>query len=177
MERVSFIVVSPDGAIQMRGECPPEMLHEYDGGRAARVVVLRAGAPLGDWRIDMRRLRRDPDHRHDFHAIAVTRKIGRAEAAMRVVIARLEAVELIDRHFAGLLTGPLADVHARKRRQAEASGGTLVDGDADRMAILARAAEQDERLAALDRQRRALKADVREAETLEAVQVVLSKLN
>lgn len=101
----------------------------------------------------------------------MTLKLSRRAVALR------QAEEVIDRHFARLVAteiGPMGAIHARKRAQAEAGSGALLDGD--REAILARAAEQDERLAVLDRDRRAIKASVREAATSADIAAIVSTL-
>lgn len=90
----------------------------------------------------------------------MTLKLSRRGAALR------QAEEAVDRHFAQLISvelGPLGALYARKRAQAEAGTGALLDGD--REAILARAAEQDERVAKIDRERRDLKRRLRAAAT------------
>jgi MoxR-like ATPase len=63
------------------------------------------------------------------------------------------------------IAGPLAAIHAEKRRQAEAGGGPLVADEADRLAILANAAAQDEAVAAIERERREVKALLRAAKS------------
>lgn len=102
----------------------------------------------------------------------MTLKLSRADAL------RTRALDQIDRHYAGLIAaevGPLGHLHALKRQQAVAGKGGLLDGDAG--AVLERAAEQDERLARLDRERRQIKGEVRAARTADAIHSILSRLS
>lgn len=101
---------------------------------------------------------------------------------MSLIISRADAmrpaaIAAIDEHFTArilAIVGPLAALHALKRAQAEIGQGVLIDGD--REAILARAAEQDERLAVIDRQRRSLKERVRLAASAAAIRAALAEL-
>jgi hypothetical protein len=77
----------------------------------------------------------------------------------------------IDAHYASKINevlGPLAVVHLLKRL------GALVDGDANEIAM--RAEEQDDALAALDKERRELKARVRAANTAVEINEILASL-
>lgn len=83
----------------------------------------------------------------------------------------------IDERFSEAINrviGPMGPLHFLKRQQAAGDGGALVDGD--REAILARAADQDEALAALDRRRLTLKAGVRAATTAAEIKALLARL-
>lgn len=86
----------------------------------------------------------------------------------RADLLRHRALTAVDHHYARRLAeivGPLGPVHALKRAQALAGGGPLVADDADREAILARAAEQDEALRDIEAGRLALKDALRAATT------------
>lgn len=83
-------------------------------------------------------------------------------------VRRNEVIGDLDRAYAERLAavaGPLAALHAEKRRQAEAGGGPLVVDEADRLAILANAARQDEAITEIERRRRTVKALLRAAST------------
>lgn len=89
-------------------------------------------------------------------------------------IAVRRAVEAVDAYYADLVSaeiGPLGALHALKRAQAVSGEGPLIDGD--RESILARASEQDARLASLDRARRSLKQRIREAATAADIHTLL----
>jgi len=95
----------------------------------------------------------------------------------RADIARGPALDRIDRHYSRLVAeeiGPLGALHALKRAQAIAGGGPLLDGDA--AAVLDRATAQDERLAGLDRARRAMKSAVRAATTSAEINEIVARL-
>ncbi|WP_457587276.1 hypothetical protein [Ensifer canadensis] len=81
----------------------------------------------------------------------------------------------IDECFAEAISrviGPMGPLHFIKRQQAIAGGGTLVD---DASAVLERAAEQDQALADLDRERRDWKAEVRTATSSAEIKAVLTR--
>lgn len=75
------------------------------------------------------------------------------------------------------LKGPLENLHAEKRRQAEAGGGPLVADEADRLAILENAERQDSELAEVESERRVIKAHLRNARTEEEIAAVLDLMN
>ncbi len=84
-----------------------------------------------------------------------------------------KALDLIDRHYAARIDavlGPMAALHMLKRI---VPAGELV---ADREAILQRAAEQDAELAAIDRERRDLKAVVRAAASSNEIKALIAHL-
>lgn len=86
---------------------------------------------------------------------------------------REKALDLIDRHYAARIDtvlGPMAALHMLKRI---VPAGELV---ADREAILQRAAEQDAELAAIDRERRDLKAAVRAAVSSTEIKALIAHL-
>lgn len=97
--------------------------------------------------------------------------------ALDVLIA--EKILEVDNLYAERLAeiaGPLAALHAEKRRQAEAGGGPLVADEADRLAILANAAAQDEAVAAIERERRELKALLRAANSRDELAAIEASL-
>ncbi|UVK45383.1 hypothetical protein BPNPMPFG_000913 [Mesorhizobium sp. AR07] len=100
----------------------------------------------------------------------------------RADILRPEAEARIDWHYARKindLIGPLGALHQRKVARAMVGrklGGPLIVDEADRLAIVAEAAKQDEAIAALDAERRRMKAGVRAATTAAEINVILSRL-
>lgn len=82
------------------------------------------------------------------------------------------ALAVIDAHYGGLIAaeiGPLAALHAIKAAQAEAGVGPLVQDEDDRQAILSNVDALAARLAPIEKERRAAKASIRSADTLEAI--------
>lgn len=106
----------------------------------------------------------------------MTLKLSRAD------VLRPEAEDRIDRVYAKKindLIGPLGRLHQRKAERAilgRKLGGPLVADEADRLAIIAAATKQDEAVAALDVERRQMKADVRAATTAAEIHALLAKL-
>ncbi|WP_295808876.1 hypothetical protein [uncultured Nitratireductor sp.] len=86
---------------------------------------------------------------------------------------RNRALDLIDKHYAAridAILGPMAALHLLKRI---VPAGDLV---ADKDAILVRAAEQDAELAAVDKERRDLKASVRSATASDEIKALIAHL-
>lgn len=87
---------------------------------------------------------------------------------------RDKALGQIDRHYAAKIDavlGPMASLHLLKR--IVPSGAFVADKDA----ILKRAAEQDEILAAIDKERRELKAAVRAAATAAEIKALIERIH
>ncbi|SDA39043.1 hypothetical protein [Mesorhizobium qingshengii] len=106
----------------------------------------------------------------------MTLKLSRADTL------RPEAEDRIDRVYAKKindLIGPLGRLHQRKAERAilgrDLAGPLIVD-EADRLAIIAAATKQDAAVAALDVERRRMKAAVRAANTAAEIKAVLAKL-
>ncbi|PZV40519.1 hypothetical protein B5V02_00365 [Mesorhizobium kowhaii] len=99
----------------------------------------------------------------------------------RADVLRPEAEARIDWHYARKindLIGPLGALHQRKVARAIAARNSAVRSfadEADRLAIIA-VASQDKAIAALDVDRRRMKADVRAADTAAAINVIPRKL-
>ncbi|RWC58933.1 hypothetical protein [Mesorhizobium sp.] len=106
----------------------------------------------------------------------MTLKLSRAD------VLRPEAQTRVDWHYARMineLIGPLGLLHQRKAERASTGrklGGPLIVNEADRQAILAAAARQDEAIAALDAERRRIKAGVRAAATAAEINAILANL-
>ncbi|TPJ83832.1 hypothetical protein FJ422_16295 [Mesorhizobium sp. B2-6-3] len=106
----------------------------------------------------------------------MTLKLRRAD------VLRPDAEARIDRHYARMineLIGPLGLLHQRKAERAATGrklGGPLIVDEADRQAVLAAAARQDEAIAALDAERRRMKAGVRAAATAAEINAILATL-
>jgi len=179
MKQVSFLVFEvATGAIRLIGSAPEDTLGRYtEGDDSQRLVTLTdTDIVVGDYVVDLAKLE------------AASEPCAFADITVEILPppevllqrARDDAEWRLDKHFAGMIAselGPLADVHVRKRRQAEAGGGPLVDDETDRAAILDRAAEQDARLAEFDRRRRRLKAEIRTARTVDEVAAALADVS
>lgn len=101
----------------------------------------------------------------------MTLKFSRAEAL------RPMAEATVDEHFAALIAseiGPLGALHILKRMQAKTGVGPLINGDAE--AVIAKASDQDQRLADIDRRRREMKSRIRAAATAAEIKELLASL-
>jgi hypothetical protein len=97
----------------------------------------------------------------------------------RLAIRRDRALDQADRHFAALLTdviGPFAEVHRMKREQAEAGGGSLIADEAERQAVLEKAADQAARLTEIETRRMAAKRAIRAAGSKEEIAAIVEGL-
>lgn len=167
---VNFVVYDPaTRRLHHSGRCPADVLDIQADGIANAEVMKVDELPENNsdvlvhrgWRRCVSRLLRD------------------TEMDARLALLVIEAEARIDAHFSARIAqviGPLGQVHALKRAQAEAGAGPLVADEADRAAILVRASEQDAELAALDAERRALKARVREAADPQQIEAPLALL-
>ncbi|MHA7835572.1 MAG: hypothetical protein ACX94A_13955, partial [Algiphilus sp.] len=91
----------------------------------------------------------------------------------RVGHTRDKALAAIDDHYAAridAILGPMASLHLLKRI---VPSGPLVE---DKDAILQRAAEQDAELARIDKERRDLKAKVRDAVSSEDIRALIARI-
>ncbi len=168
-----YAVINEDGFVGLIGSSPE--LPAIEVGQ--RLVVPADGIlprkkPL---RVDLRRIPDEVNYVESFDRIVANVQPKGLSAASLLEIKRVELISSIDQQFAARIAsirGPLADLHAEKRRQAEAGGGPLVADEADRLAILANAEAVDQRVAAIDRERRDVKARLRAATTMEELQHV-----
>lgn len=177
MKHVRYIFVDEKtGDVTMRGQVPDASMLPESAPSGQRMIVVGDGAvPRQSFRIDRRKIRAG--------VVEVPTLAGRTLGArpmppdLVVAAARVEALAKVDRDYAQRIAGvggPLAALHAEKRRQAEAGGGPLVADEADRLAILANAAAQDEAVAAIERERRAIKAALRAATTADEIKAALA---
>lgn len=166
------------GFVDQRVSVPQSQFEDHQPPDGKRMVVPADGIiPVGRIRLDMRKVRQ---------AITQVGCIAEVQSSWRpkalperhcLDIARADAIAALDASAArriDALRGPLATLHAEKRRQAEAGGGPLVAGETDRRAILANAAAEDEAVAAIERERRALKARLRAARTEDEIKAILA---
>ncbi len=128
-----------------------------------RMVVPADGIlPKGERvKIDLRKVRREIVAVESIEAVRLSWRESQISDEIRFEQRLTVALGVVDRDFAGRiasLAGPLSALHTEKRRQAEAGVGPLVADEADRRAILVNAKAQDETIASIDRERRAIKA-------------------
>ncbi len=170
-----FLIVDKDGNVVSHNRFPNEIFPP-DIIEGTRIVVPADGkGPVNDVRVDLRKVRKSINYVATIDDILTK---WRPEPTPEHVIVEVERhirmVEL-DKIYAECLadiSGLLAALHAEKRRQAEAGGGPLVADEADRLAILENAARQDEALAEIERERRATKARIRGATTLDDLRAI-----
>lgn len=173
---IFYLVVNGEGHVISqclipKGMFPPEI------AEGTRIVVPADGkGPSGEVRVDLRKLRKPINHIASLGEALTSWRPEQPSVGVYLDAKRQQRIAALDQAYAermAELAGPLASLHAEKRRQAEAGGGSLVSDDADRLAILENAARQDALLAELERQRRSAKAQLRAAATedeLDAVQ-------
>src|SRR5690606_31777920 len=129
-----------------------------------------------DFRVDLRKVRKKVNYVRSIASVCASTKT--LPGGVLLEICRDQAVDHLDRSHASRvaqLKGPLADIHAAKRRQAESGGGPLVADEADRLAILANAEAQDEQIAAIERERRRVKAALRAATSEDEIKAIMAE--
>lgn len=177
-QNVNYVLVDADGNVAEICSVPPELFaSEPPEGR--RIVVLADGVlpTTIQLRVDLRKLRKTVTTVATLADVLLLRQASPMPADHRLEMERGAAIAELDRRYAIKLqsvTGALSSLHAEKRRQAEAGGGPLVADEADRRAILENAAQQDQVLATIERERRGLKARLRAALTAEDIEAALA---
>lgn len=176
---ISYLLVNEDGFIARRCFVPEEMFPPQDIEDGITVVVAEDGIalPPGQHRFDRRKLRNKVQRVSSYaDALSTWRPDEQGEDSL-VSRAMVDAEAVIDAAFARRMEavrGPLAEIHAEKRRQAEAGGGPLIVDDADRLAILANAEAQDEQIAAIERRRREIKTALRAATSEDEIRTIMA---
>lgn len=171
--RIHYVVFDSSSGLVIRNcSCPSDRLPDAteDG---TRMIVLEGRIPPGRWKIDRRKARKPVTFAASLDSIA---SLIPLDAAVELENSRDLHIDMLDRGYADLIAaarGPLAALHAEKRRQAEAGGGPLVADESDRAAILANAATEDEAIAAIERERRAKKVLLRAATTEDEIKAAL----
>lgn len=101
------------------------------------------------------------------------------EPALELETLRQRALDRVDAHYAAVISsiyGQFPWAHQAKLEQARAGGGPLVADEEDRLAIIAKAADQLELLEHIEPERIAMKRAVREAESIEALEAATAGL-
>ncbi len=170
-----YLVVDSKGRVASHNRIPNEMFPP-DLAAGTRIVVPADGkGPETDVRVDLRKARKPVNHVASIEDVLTTWRPEPTPAHVILDMERRKRIAELDRIYAERLAGiagPLAGIHAEKRRQAEAGGGPLVADEADRLAILANAAAQDAVLAEIERERRTVKSQIRDANTLAALDAI-----
>ncbi|PWJ79857.1 hypothetical protein C7441_114135 [Pseudaminobacter salicylatoxidans] len=174
-----YLVVDRKGCIVTQCRVPNSMFPP-EIAKGTRIVVPADGkGPDTEMRVDRRKVRKPINSVATLNDVLLRSNEPAAPAEHRLESLRGEAIAELDRAFAARLRsllGPLADLHAAKRRQAETGGGSLVDDETDRLAIMENAARQDEAIAQMERKRRSLKARIRSATTSQDIEDALAAL-
>ncbi len=179
MSKVAYILVDETTGHVLSAGSVPKRFFPRPVPSGQRMVVLGDGkAPnTTQLRVDLRKVRQPMTFVERVDDVLACRQpeVRQPDAAIEIIMRRHEALGRLDREFArrmAEIAGPLADLHAEKRRQAEAGGGPLVADETDRLAILDNAAQQDTALAALETERRAIKALIRASTTLDDLHAI-----
>lgn len=175
-----YLVVDSKGRVVSHNRIPNEMFPP-DISAGTRIVVPADGkGPETDVRVDLRKARKPVNHVASIEDVLTTWRPDPMPEHVIVDIERHKRIADLDRIYAERLAeiaGPLAAIHAEKRRQAEAGGGPLVADEADRLAILENAEKQDSELAEMEAERRAIKARLRNAGTEEEIAAAVDLMN
>ena len=177
---VRYVLVDiATGFVESRASVPREMFDEVQIPEGRRVVVPADGIVPGERvKLDLRKVRKPINFVASIADVQTAwRNDDEVPADLQFEITKAETIDELDWTYAERiegLRGPLAALHAEKRRQAETGCGPLVADEADRLAILANAAVEDERIAAIERQRRAVKAAVKAATTDDEIKAALA---
>lgn len=176
---IFYLVVDSGGRIVSRCRIPKTMFPPEDIGEGLRILVPEDGkGPLSDIRVDMRKVRGAVTYVTSLTDVLRPSSQSEPNPVEVLQAAAWKRVDEIDREYAARFAsvrGPLADLHAEKRRQAEAGGGPLIADEDDRLAITANAEAQDLALAAIERRRRDLKARIRAASSVEEIQRIVAE--
>lgn len=179
MSKVAYILVDETTGHVLSAGSVPQRFFPRPVPSGQRMVVLGDGkAPnTTQLRVDLRKVRQPMTFVERVDDVLACRQpeIRPRSAAIDLMMRQSAAIARLDKEFARRmddLAGPLASLHAEKRRQAEAGGGPLVADEADRLAILDNAARQEAALAEMETERRAIKAAIRAAATLAELEAI-----
>jgi len=177
---VRYVLVDiATGFVESRASVPRDMFDGMQPPEGKRLVVPADGVVPGERvKLDLRKVRKPINFVSSIADVQTAwRSDDEVPADLQFATTKGETIEALDRSYAERIEkvrGPLAALHAEKRRQAETGGGPLVADEADRLAVLANAAAEDERIAGIERQRRAVKAAVKAATTDDEIKAALA---
>jgi hypothetical protein len=163
-----FVLVDTEtGFVETRISLPSADFESYEIPAGKRVVIpADDDIPVGRVKLDLRKVRQPVNLVDSIASVQASWRKVEISAAVQLERKRQERLDDLDRRYAAHMAavrGPLADLHAAKRRQAEAGDGPLVADEADRQAILAAASAEDEAIAMLERERRTIKERIKSA--------------
>lgn len=163
-----YLVINNDGRVISHCLIPNEMFPPEIAAGTRIIVPADGKGPETEVRVDLRKVSEPITHVETIQDILAWSESAQPSAEVLLDIERRRHIAKVDDVYAqriAAVAGPLAALHAEKCRQAEAGGGPLVADEADRLAILSNAERQNEAIAEIERQRRAVKAMLRAAET------------
>lgn len=172
---VRFIYIDASTGFVVSRQMLPALPGEPPEGQ--RIVVPADGKlPSAAARIDLRRARKSVNHVASIDDVLASWRPPEPSEIELLLQAKHAAIAAVDRDYAeriASIQGPLSSLHAEKRRQAEAGGGPLILDESDRLSILANAAEEDEKVAAIDLERRTIKARLKAASTVDEIEAIM----
>lgn len=162
-----YLVVNDDGRVISHCLIPNEMFPPEIAAGTRIIVPADGNGPETEVCVDLRKVSERVNHVESIKDVLAWSEPA-PSAVILLDIERRRHIAKVDEVYAqriAAVAGPLAALHAEKCRQAEAGGGPLVADEPDRLAILANAGRENEAIAEIERQRRAVKALLRAAET------------
>lgn len=177
-KNITYVVIGSDGLVKRRASTPESRLPTPNQGD--KIVVFEdKRLPFAGAKFDLRKLRNDVNTLESFER-GLTKTSKPVQLTPEMIFRKKvrRALESVDAQFAQAykdIKGPMADIHAEKKRQAETGGGPLIASEEERQIVLTNAAAEDEQIATMERIRLETKARIREAKTLEELRLA-SKL-
>jgi hypothetical protein len=166
---VAYVLIGPDGEVVERHRCMRDRVPEA-APEGHKIVVMADGSlPPAEAKFDGRKIRKA---RTEIATVEEGLSANQRPAVPEDALVRKKqraALGRVDQEFArryAEILGPFAAIHAEKLRQAQAGGGPLIADEQERQDVLTKAAEQEELLVAVEKERMAAKAALREATTL-----------
>jgi hypothetical protein len=173
---IFYLVVDYAGTIQSMGSVPASRFEDIKLEKRRRLIIPEDGKPPENAaaKLNVKGL---PTGVISVPSLAeITIPVEPPSAEVVLELRRSETLAIVDAFFASAfasIRGPLAELHAEKRKQAEAGGGPLIVDEEDRVAILAKAKAQDDQIAKLEQERRTTKAALVAAVTIEEIAAII----
>lgn len=179
---VRYVLVGADGFVTRRFSVPAGLV-PGEPPEGQRIVIIGDGIlPRGRAKLDLRKIRKPVNVVASIGAVRSSWRAPEPSPEDRLEERRHGAIGRLDRDCAARaasIAGPLAALHAEKRRQAEAGAYDratmpLVADEADRLAILRRAQDEADAIAAIERRRRTIKAALKAAKTEDEIKAAMA---